>query len=486
MRKASVRVAIGFVVALSMLATAPPSAGDPAAQEPPELVDELREAMADHHGIAAPDAAVAAPEGAGYQAAAGAKARSRRLKLLGSNDLGGGGFNSDVWIHRRHSYTGTWGLWTPDGVLCPNDGTKVVNIKNPRNPVLVNLLPAPVGTQTNDTKVARVRTPYFKGDLLVVSNEDCRPGGARGFELWDVTDPANATFLSRFGPEVAFDEPPFLQEIGFGVHNTFIFKRYDRVYVAAVVDFAEIFQLDIDGSATVGDLRIVDVTDPRNPVQVADWGAIKDLGLDPFETGQGDDFALSFLHDVWVERGIAYLSWWDAGLILLDVSDPTNPQFISRTPYAPDEEGNAHVAVPARGGKLVITGDEDFTPFPWGFGRVFNSRDVTNPFQIATFATENTLNAPPPEGDFSIHNVITRYRKVYASWYSDGLRVWSIKRPSRPREIAFFVPPAAADPFGVLPTAPEVWGVHLKGKVIAISDMNSGLWLLKEKGKKRY
>lgn len=405
--------------------------------------------------------------------------RTRNISLLGTQNFEGTGFNADVWALGKFAYVGTWGLFTEDGSLCPNLGTKVVDISDPTQPDWINTLPAPPGTQTNDVKVETVSTKFFRGDLAVVSNEDCAPGGARGFELWDVTDPASAEFLGRYGPQEAFDTPEFLTEIGFGVHNTFIFEAGNRVYVAAVVDFSEIFQLIFGMPVSIGDLRIVDVTDPRHPVLVGDWGIVKNLGLDPFE-GQGD-FALSFLHDVWVEKDIAYLSYWDAGLILLDVSDPSDPSFISQTKYDPAEDGDTHVAVPARGGNLVITGDEDFSPDPWGFMRIFDTSNVGDPFQIATFATENALNAPPPSGDFSIHNVIVRGNTVYASWYSDGIREIDISQPGAPREIASFVPAGVPDPFGILPTAPEMWGIYVQSNLVFGSDMNAGLYILTHK-----
>jgi hypothetical protein len=358
-----------------------------------------------------------------------------------------------------------------DGSFCPNNGTYVVDINNPASPVLVNTIPTAQGTQTNDVKLAKVATRYFRGDLLVVSNEDCAPGGARGFELWDVSDPTNASFLGRFGPEVAFDTEPFLVDIGFGVHNNYIFEQGNRVYVASTVDFGEVFQ-DIFGAPLVGDLRIVDVTNPWNPVQVGDWGLAKNLG-------QGPDFNLA-PHDVWVENNIAYLSHWDAGLILLDVSDPSNPQFISQTLYEPTEEGNTHVAVPARGGNLVVVGDEDFEPGPWGFIRIFDSQDKTAPVEISTYATDNALNAPPPSGDYTAHNVIVRGNTAYISWYSDGIQVLDISQPAAPRNIGSFVPPAVEDPFGFLPTAAELWGVYVQGDLILGSDMNAGLYILKQ------
>ena len=400
-------------------------------------------------------------------------ARSRNLTQVGSNDFDGQGFNADVWALGKYAYVGRWGLFTGNGELCPATGTEVVDISQPASPEHVDTIPTEANTQTNDVKVAKVSTRQFRGDLLAVSNEDCAPSGARGFELWDVSDPENASELGRWGPVEAFDDSVDLPAWGFGVHNVFIFEQGPRVYVAAVMDFTEIFQLIFNGQVLEGDLRIVDVTDPENPVQVGDWGAVKDLGLDPF--GPNGDV---FLHDVWVENDIAYLSYWDAGLILLDVSDPTDPQFISRTDYWPEEEGDTHVAVPARGGNLVITGDEDFSPDPWGFMRVFDTQDQTAPVQIARFDTGN-LDTPASEGDFSMHNVIVRGNTAYLSWYSDGIQLVDISQPSSPRGIGSFIPEAADDPFGILPSAPEMWGVYVQGNLILGSDMNSGLHILR-------
>jgi hypothetical protein len=471
MTRSTIRLTITLVAVLLLAAVTPTAAGHRGDHS--KWVTKLRQVQADL------EEATLASHGSGH-----APARTRKLTLVGQNDLGGGGFNTDVWAQGKTAYVGTWGAFTPEGLFCPATGTKVIDIADPTDPAVVEVLPTEPGTQTNDVKVEKVNTEFFKGDLLVVSNEDCMTPGARGFELWDVSDPLNPEFLSRFGPEVAFDEEPFLSEIGFGVHNTFIFEQGKRVYVAAVVDFAEIFQFIFGGSdpaaATVGDLRIVDVTDPTNPVQVGDWGFVKDLGMDPFAVGGGAE-PFAFVHDVTVENDIAYASWWDAGLILLDVSDPANPEFISRTDYPDAEEGNTHAAWPAHGGNLVVTSDEDFEPDPWGFMRVFDSQDESSPTQVGTFATPNTLTGDPADGIFSIHNVLVRGNTVYISWYSDGVRLVDISNPAAPKEIGAFVPPPVADPWGIFPTAAVEWGVHPTGKLILASDINAGLYILRTK-----
>lgn len=432
-----------------------------------DFLSQARSALAER------DAAI----GGGHGQSGDRPGRSRNLTQIGANDFEGRGFNADVWAHGDYAYVGTWGAF---GFACPNDGTVVADISNPSTPDHVATIPTEPGTQNNDVKVAKVNTKHFKGDLLAVSNEDCAPGGARGFELWDVSDPENAVQLSRYGPATTVNTPAELSEWGVGIHNLFIFEQGNRAYVAVIIDFGEVAQLFF-GGPSIGDVRIIDVTDPTNPQLASDWGIVKDLGANPFDPGQFSDPFESAPHDVWVEDGIAYVSYWDAGLILLDVSDPSDPEFISQTQYEPGADGNTHVAVPARGGNLVIVGDEDFSPVLggddiWGFGRIFDTQN--DPVQVSTFDTGN-VTEDPGVGDFTMHNVIVRGSTAYVSWYSDGIVLFDISQPANPRQIGQFIPEAAADPFGLLPPVVEMWGVYVHGSLILGSDMNSGLHVLK-------
>ena len=71
-------------------------------------------------------------------------------------------------------------------------------------------------------------------------------------------------------------------------------------------------------------VHIVDISDPANPVNVGRW--------------QVDNPARS-LHDIMVLDGLAYLSYWDDGLVVLDVGagikggTPIEPQFVSQYEY---------------------------------------------------------------------------------------------------------------------------------------------------------
>ena len=418
-------------------------------------------------------------------------AHSWNLEQIGFHDLGGGGWNADVWAHGDYAYVGSWG----GGAFCPffSRGTKVIDISDPANPVQVNTLPGPSRTKLVDVTVAHIETAFFQGDLLVVSNENCRFGGARGIEIWDVTDPPNAELLGSFGPRVVPRNTFF--EWGAGVHNLYLYQKGDRAFALITAIEAEKQQIEFGLPAT-GELRIVEVTNPREPVQIASWGVKQDLGEPVGQirrdgTVIGDDcrpvcrgdHAVIILHDVWAnpEGTVAYLSYWDAGLILLDISDPAEPRFLGRGTYDLGDEGNTHSAVPAQGGNLVIVGDEDLVEDPWGFMRVFDTTDVRNPVEVGQFHTEHTFGPPPDAGIYTAHNFVVRGATVYASWASDGVRLVDISAPAAPREIASFVPPDVPDPRGILVAKTVVWGIYVQGDLIFASDTNAGLYILKRR-----
>jgi hypothetical protein len=263
------------------------------------------------------------------------------------------------------------------------------------------------------------------------------------------------------------------------------------------VDFGEILQT-ANGLSVKGDLRILDVTNPRLPVEIASWGLKQNLGepVGMFRSGSAQDevtgedcrpvcrgeSAAVFLHDVWAndEGTIAYLSYWDAGLILLDISDLFRPILIGRGTYGEGEEGNTHAAVPARGGDLVLVADEDFSPGPWGFLRIFDTSIPMNPVQIGVFGTPNTFVQPPPDdGNYTIHNVMVRGDTAFISWYSDGIQVVDFSDPFAPRHVAQFVPPDLPDPNGFFPAKALVWGVFVREDLVFASDINGGLYVLR-------
>ncbi|EHR50174.1 PA domain-containing protein [Saccharomonospora marina XMU15] len=279
---------------------------------------------------------------------------SRQLDVVGHLDLADvpGENITDVWAHGNYAYLGTF-----DDGSCSLDytGVHIIDIADPADPEKVGFIPSPPGTRANDVKVTHLDTPAFSGDVLVYSNESCGSAfnprtqsngvaavpGQDGVGIYDVTDPTNPRSLKR-----SFGDYP--------VHNTYSWQDGDNAYMIVVDD------------VNTQDVHIVDMTKPQSPQEIAvtgqlDWPA----GIDNIGDGE------VFLHDVWVQqnngRTIAYLSYWDAGLVLLDVTNPAEPVFLGDSDYAsPDPlsgeepEGNGHVAVPNADGSRVLLGDEDF------------------------------------------------------------------------------------------------------------------------------
>lgn len=274
---------------------------------------------------------------------------------------------TDLWAHRAASGRSYAYLGTFDRPFCAPGitGVHIVDITDARHPQKVGFIPSPAGTRANDVKVESVRTAFFSGDILVHSVEFCanrqtRPPASEsaGIVIYDVTDPLNPRATA----------PAF--SLGFEVHNTFIYQQGERAFVLVVQDEGQ------------RDFHIVEITDPSSPRRVSDrgWRDWFDPAVDQLFLGE---MPVPFLHDVWAKsfpadapnpvyagKTIAYLAYWDAGLVLLDITDPSNPVFLGDSDYTdPDPlsgqppEGNSHVAVPTADGNFVVMGDEDFSPF---------------------------------------------------------------------------------------------------------------------------
>ncbi len=408
------------------------------------------------------------------------RASSKNVKVLGHANPGG--FNGDVVAHRGHAYLGSWGNFTGTPDFCPAQGVRVYSLFDLASPTLVATFAdgasntALAGSWTEKVIVRHVSTPWFNGELAAVSFQDCEEGGFRGVGLYDVTDPSRPVELDLF-------------ETGFaGVHELWLQPRGNRVFVYTAAVFEEVSQFFggvLDGSP---DFRVIDVSDPRHPVKVGEWGAWKELGIDPFP-GLGS-FPFNFVHSViGNESGSrAYLSYWDNGTVILDMSDPASPEYVGRTPYPAGSEGNAHSAWLARGENVLVQADEDFDsgPFPgietsWGYTRIFDISDPAAPAQIGTFKMPQTTQFPPPLGDYSVHDPKVHGSTLYLSYYSNGVVVADIARPEQPRFVAQFLPEPAADPFGFFAPPdvkfPFVWGVYPERNYVLASDINSGLWV---------
>lgn len=167
----------------------------------------------------------------------------------------------DVWVHSGFAYVGSW--------QCER-GVNILDVRNLSEPVSVGSLPAAGSATYEDVVVIRAETEAFQGDLLVTGAQRCGPdfSNTRGFEFWDVSDPRDPVKLSFF--------PVGNQS---GVHELHMFQHDGRVLVVGAVPRSD--------ESSVGDIRILDASDPRQPRQLVQWDPLTAIGLKPEEERRG-------------------------------------------------------------------------------------------------------------------------------------------------------------------------------------------------------
>ncbi|MEO6715037.1 MAG: hypothetical protein ABIM89_16645 [Mycobacteriales bacterium] len=431
----------------------------------------------------------------------------RNTSLVGALGLPGG-LHGDVWSHRGTAYVGTW------SGPCPGTGVKIIDASNPASPRQIATAGAYPNTSAEDMQVAAVATSSFSGDLLAIGLQDCglpdTAPGRTGVDLWDVTDPAEPTHLGFFDTGSG------------GTHEVSLTVRriagQQRVFALAAVPFAEVFSTLFTDTPR-GDFQLVDVTDPAAPVLADDWGAGKDGGLPfgaPFLSDFGPPFDCTppgggaspcrghfpsvFNHSASPSSDgmTAYLAYWDIGAVVLDMTDPSDLQFVGRTIYPMPSEGDTHSAMPNAAGTLLATTDEDFSPAErkaagepkllgdtWGFARLWGLSDPSDPEHLSDVTTPHSLTGKT-DAFYSAHNPEFVGDTLSVSWYSDGVRFFDVSDPRRPVETGFYRPHPTLDPTGVFaafgagdhPIA-FVWGVHNDAGLTYLSDINYGLYIIR-------
>ncbi len=342
---------------------------------------------------------------------------------------------SDLWVFqgrdgRDYAYIGTHA-----------GGQKMFawDVTEPSRPVLTDSVVVDARV-VNDVKV------NDDASLAVITREGASDR-RNGIVILDLTEPAHPEVLATY-----------TEGLTGGVHNTFI--AGDLVYAVH--------------NGTL-DVHIIDLSDPTAPHEVGRWGI---------------DRPGKYLHDFWVVDGIGYASYWDDGVWILDVGDgrwggtPTEPVVISSYEYP---EGHTHVAFPYRnsdGHDYLFVGDEIFgceecvsraglhEDGPRGFVHVLSMNDPENPVEVGRYEV--------PEA--GAHNLWATDDRLYVAYYQGGLRVVDISGELRGdlyrqgREVSWF---PTGHPEGYTPNSPMAWGPQPYRENIFVSDLNSGLWVVR-------
>jgi len=334
--------------------------------------------------------------------------------------------SGDTWVFegvngRDYAYVGTFMY----------DWMKAWDVTDPSSPVLTDSVQLDA-RRINDVKI-------HSNNRIGILTREGASDRRNGIVILDLADPAHPTIISEYKRTVPG-----------GVHNVWV--EGDLVYAVH------------NGTR---DIHIIDISDPAAPDEIGRWG------LPPSDTKS--------LHDVIVQDGYAYLSYWDDGAVMLDVGagthggTPTEPAFVSRYKYP---IGNTHTAW--RAGRYLFVGDEIF-PDDWdedapiearGYIHVLDMVDPENPVEVARYEV--------PEA--GAHNIWAEGDRLYVGYYQAGLRVLDISGELRGdlyrqgREIAVL---KTTDSETTVPNWGMTWGAQIHKGHIFTSDLNSGLWVVK-------
>jgi hypothetical protein len=370
----------------------------------------------------------------------------------------GGGYSADVVGERHYAYLSSRAGRRDD---CPAQGVRVYDLADPSRPRKIATFGRVPGTWSEKTIVRRVRTSGFDGVLAVTSLQACG-NGFGGFAVVDVTRPGHPRRLALVRTEPR------------GSHEIWLAAARGRAWVYTAEAAAE-FALSRESFG----FHIYDVTHPRKPVEVGGWSACRDLDeCTPLSTPGSDHRHL--VHSVITNAAAtrAYLSYWWLGTVILDVSDPSKPRYLGRTETG---QGNTHSAWLLPGEKILIETHETSHGRPV----VWNVADPAQPVKLATVRLPARLR---PGGAYtglaladSVHDPKVAGRYAYFSWYGQGVALFDLKNPRKPRFVTRVRPPPELDRHGLLcpgQSCTAVWGVFVRPRYVLASDLNSGLWVL--------
>ena len=397
------------------------------------------------------------------------------LELVGYADLGGRpAFKLALQVTGERWYLFAAHLW--------HRGWSIIDVTEPQEPVVVAEIQGPANTWTIQVNVA---------DGVMIGGLAQIPPGWGGdqtqpFEecaiVIDVRDPLAPRELAR------------IRLGGTGSHRNF-WAGGRHAFLAANAAGYQHYSL-----------VVVELADHAEPRVV---GRFWLPGQGPGETPPAAEDGVSLHGPAYVVGDRAYLAYGGAGMVILDVSDPTAPRLVSRFPVAPPFLGGLYGAgvhtvlpLPARG-LAAVNGEahEEGCREALSFAGIVDISDEVRPRLVATLP----LPVPPPDlpyrsycdkgGRFGPHNLHLpqshphledREDRLYMTWFNAGLRVYDIADARTPREIARFVPADPTVRVGPLPKATLVAQsedvlVDRRG-YIYVTDKNQGIHILRDAG----
>jgi hypothetical protein len=335
--------------------------------------------------------------------------KARNTTVVGHVDTPGGG---QVWVDGNYLYVGH--------MNAPN-GTSVVDISDPRSPrVIAKIEDMPTGWHSHKVRVAN--------GTMVVNYErlsaDADKSFAGGLGIYDVSNPAKPVLRTHW------------KTAGAGVHRFSFDGRY--AYISPTVE-----------GYTGRIVMILDLADPAKPQEVGRWwlpGQWTAGGEQPtFTDGRGPR-----CHHPLRLGDRLYVSYWQHGGAILDISDMSQPKLVGRldTTAAFPHPTHTLLAVPQelKGRRVMLVADEDVDkrwPSAPAFLWIYDITNETAPVVISTFQVEGLdPDGAPQRPNTGCHQPSERFSGtiVPCAWFANGLRLLDVSDPFAPREVGSYLP----------------------------------------------
>lgn len=363
----------------------------------------------------------------------GENARSKEkenMRLLDQNTLGGQGNGGEGMAVKEQdgNYTLYIGHSSSEGPV----GLSVLDITDPKNTELVTQIDLPEGpVRWNNLDIA--------SDHLYIASEPDEPdqpdSGIFVFDISTPTDPQQVAFyeLRGAGPHYVWTPGDGFAHLSTGTSD---FKPatsgHDQFYM------------------------ILDISDPANPTEVSRWwlpGQAAEDSEDPLE----DDGVGVRLHNVNVypdkRPDRAYMGYIDGGVVIVDISDKSNPQLVSQFDPSPPLPGFTHTAVPLFEQDLLAVTDESVTQDCSDTPKLlwfYDISDEEHPMPISTAGRpdnwEELCQRPGRSGAHNIHEyapdeaALESRDLVYGAFFNRGVRVYDPSDRYDPEQVAFYIP----------------------------------------------
>ncbi|MFC5751103.1 LVIVD repeat-containing protein [Actinomadura rugatobispora] len=390
---------------------------------------------------------------------------------------------------------GRWYLYVAHFNIAPDylGGWSVVDVTDPREPELVNHIPGPVHTMTlqmdlsGDTMVTALEKP-FPVHLDPTPDDPFE----EGVVIWDIKDPVNPRRLSHWRTK------------GTGTHrNHYSGGRY--VHLAAGMP-------GYRGNIYV----ILDISDRSRPKEAGRWwvpgqkegetpahGGTSSGHFHGFCCGAGNTVSLH--GPAYVSGNLAYLPYGGAGMVVLDISDVSDPKPVSTLPFSPPFHSlfGVHGVLPLPEQGIAFVNSEDVS---YGKGAAHHASivDISNPSKpfLLSLLPEPVPHPDAPYEDFytrggwggphnmnhhQYHPAVERQEGIfYMAHFNAGLRIYDVSNRRLPQEIGHFLPADPKKRYMPLPedklvTQTEDVVVDRRG-FIYISDKNRGIYVLRYTG----